>query len=659
MSLDWGAATRLDDGSAAAPSVGVARVVSAAASHWFRAAADSRSAARLEAERWLLLRRAPCCGGAAFAPWMVVAPCVAVQACAGSIYSWSIFNAAMDSRVWNAPGTNALAFLVSVASYGLSTAALGAHIGRIGPLAAVARAAVLLPAAWACASAASAAGSLAGLLLGYGLLLGVGIAHGYLATTSVMQRWFPKRKGLAAGVAVAGFGIGAFAWTLLGKALLSDAYSYSVPGVQAAFAWTALVALLLSLPFMRLPPPGWLPPEAAAVAAAAETEKASAAAAAAVEAAAAGAAAGDAAPASPSAATFSSSAAATTPMSSAKTSTMQPAPADLPPVLVECPAVMPPPSASARSPDRVYTLALAASTLEFWLCAMLVFCSSMPGVVFLSSSADMAMYAFSLSASTGFSITAAQNAVNFAGRLGWGLFSDRTGRKSFYLFAAIAQTVAVTAMPAAVRGGALGVWLCSFLAIGSLYGGTFGVLPALTSELFGPGISSATHGCMLSFWALSAVVGVPIFTRITATHTVAAGISPSGAVVYHPSPDAYAINAEWLIALPALASLAAALLNTRTRDRILRRAGAQLRVRLPAGRVAIFDWHRDAGASAAWLRVRVLDSAQQEDEWAAHLLADAQAAEAGCKGPSSGLADLATITLSPLPAARTHTLGNN
>ena len=431
MSLDWGAATRLDDGSAAAPSVGVARVVSAAASHWFRAAADSRSAARLEAERWLLLRRAPCCGGAAFAPWMVVAPCVAVQACAGSIYSWSIFNAAMDSRVWNAPGTNALAFLVSVASYGLSTAALGAHIGRIGPLAAVARAAVLLPAAWACASAASAAGSLAGLLVGYGVLLGVGIAHGYLATTSVMQKWFPRRKGLAAGVAVAGFGVGAFAWTLLGKALLSDAYGFSVPGVQAAFACTALVALILSLPFMRLPPPGWPAPEAAASPPASP-----------------------AAPPSPP-----------TDVVPASSCVAPPAP----PGVEARPGAAAQPSASSRSPDRVYTLATAASTLEFWLCAALVFGSSMPGVVFLSSSADMAMYAFGLSAATGFSITAAQNAVNCAGRLGWGLGSDRVGRKSFYLFAALAQTAAVAAMPAAVRGGALGAWLCCFLAIGSLY----------------------------------------------------------------------------------------------------------------------------------------------------------------------------------------------
>ena len=275
------------------------------------------------------------------------------------------------------------------------------------------------------------------------------------------------------------------------------------------------------------------------------------------------------------------------------------------------------------------------------------------------------MYAFGLTASAGFTITAAQNAVNCAGRLGWGLGSDRMGRKSFYLFAALAQTAAVAAMPAAVRGGALGAWLCSFLAIGSLYGGTFGVLPALTSELFGPGISSATHGCMLSFWALSAVVGVPIFTRVTATHTVAAGVSPAGVAIFHPAPDAYAINAEWLVALPALASLAAALLNTRTRDRILRRSSAQLRVRLPLGRVAVVDWLRSDGARVAALpRVRVLDAAQQEEEWAEHLAAaaaaDARAAEArGGAKAGGGLAEqLATITLSPLPAARhAHALG--
>jgi len=598
-SLAWGAAARLpaeseakrgdDDGISSGVSRaaeaksghddGTSSGVSRAAAHWFRPSLERRSAAQLEAEHWVLFFRS----SGAYRRWMAVAPCVAVQACCGSIYSWSIFNAKMDTTVWHSPGTNAIGFLLSVAAYGSATFLLGAHIGRLGPFAGCARAAVLLPTAWALAAAASAGGSLLGLCIGYGVLLGVGIAHGYLSTTSVMQKWFPEYKGLAAGVAVAGFGLGAFGWTLLGKALLQG--GASVPTVQLVFAGIIAVAVLAALPFMRLPPPGWQPAAEAAAAApppAAPPGVAAAAAEAAVAAA-------------------------------------------------SLPAAPPPPpplTAASRQPDRDYTLAEAACTLEFWLVALLVFGSSMPGVVFLSSAADMAHYAFALNSADAFSITAAQNGINCLGRLGWGLASDRLGRKTFYLLAALGQALAVALMPAAVRGGQLALWLAAFLSIGSLYGGTFGVLPALTAELWGPGISSATHGAMLSFWALSAVVGVPIFTRVTATHAVVVVDPATGAASAQPTPDAYAVNAEWLLALPLAAAAAAAALNTRTRDRVLRRAAHQaLRLRLPAGRVLVVGGRGGGGGGAccgcARPRCRVLNAEQQADEWAAHLAAAA------------------------------------
>lgn len=203
--------------------------------------------------------------------------------------------------------------------------------------------------------------------------------------------------------------------------------------------------------------------------------------------------------------------------------------------------------------------------------------------------APVRRYALGLPPGTAFAITAAQNAVNFGGRLCFGLLSDRVGRKSFYVLAAAAQAVAVAAMPAAFRSGSVALWVAEFMAVGALYGGTFGVLPALTSELFGPGVASATHGCMLTLWALSAVVGVPAFTAVTAR------VTRGG----HPAPEAYAINASWLAALPAVATVAAALLNTRTRDRIMVRASARwtlARLRLPGGRVFVVD--RDADVCA-------------------------------------------------------------
>jgi OFA family oxalate/formate antiporter-like MFS transporter len=82
---------------------------------------------------------------------------------------------------------------------------------------------------------------------------------------------------------------------------------------------------------------------------------------------------------------------------------------------------------------------------------------------------------------------------NFTGRFGWGFISDRIGRKTFYIFATAAQVFAIGLMCVWIREGNYGMWLFSFLLIGSLYGGGFGCLPAFVSDLFGSKISAATR----------------------------------------------------------------------------------------------------------------------------------------------------------------------
>ena len=685
----------------------------AALQSWFRPAHEARSAAVLEREKWLCLH--PRSG--AFKRIHIVLPCVLIQCCLGSIYSWSIFNAAMDVSTWHVPGTNAMAFLASVAFYGLSTSVFGAHIGRIGPFASVRRTLILLPGAWCCAAAGSSTGMLWLLLAGYGPLLGIGIAHGYLATTGAMQRWWPEKKGVAAGVAVAGFGVGAFVWTLIGKAMLdpAGAYAWSAPAVQLFFGGISFCLIAVSLPLLRLPPPGWMPPVVVAGAPATATTqqtpggKIEMQASDVTEVTQAHVQSSDGmvdatAQHTPDD-TFTPASVVTWSLppnervdngarrddlksivqqgrvsttdellhtQGANASFMAQRTIDAPLVLAAQPpsespavplavasamasaaantaastiagpaaagaavqplrgAVLSSISRDSCAPDQNYTLPEAARNREFLLTALLVFGSSMPGVVFLSSSADMAQYAFGLPPGTAFAITALQNLVNFAGRLGFGWLSDRYGRKAFYILAAAAQTAAVAAMPMAVRTGALSTWLVAFFTIGALYGGTFGVLPALTAELFGSSISSATHGCMLTLWALSAVVGIPIFTRVTATITQT---TANGAV--HPAPEAYARNAEWLLALPALATLAACALNTRTRDRVARRMLNQvLRLRLPGSHVFVVtapaapaaigdDTVAPADAVVVWpslhrwrrWRGHLLDAAATEAEW--------------------------------------------
>lgn len=48
--------------------------------------------------------------------------------------------------------------------------------------------------------------SLIGIYLSYGLIMGIGLGTGYLSPVKTLMLWFQDKKGLATGLAVAGFG---------------------------------------------------------------------------------------------------------------------------------------------------------------------------------------------------------------------------------------------------------------------------------------------------------------------------------------------------------------------------------------------------------------------------------------------------------------------
>ena len=43
----------------------------------------------------------------------------------------------------------------------------------------------------------------------YGMIGGMGLGMGYVTPVSTMVKWFPDRRGLATGLAIMGFGLGA------------------------------------------------------------------------------------------------------------------------------------------------------------------------------------------------------------------------------------------------------------------------------------------------------------------------------------------------------------------------------------------------------------------------------------------------------------------
>ena len=69
------------------------------------------------------------------------------------------------------------------------------------------------------------------LYIGYGVIGGCGLGLGYVSPVSTLIKWFPDRRGMAAGMAIMGFGGGAMIGAPLMESLLDR---FSRPPVYLA-----------------------------------------------------------------------------------------------------------------------------------------------------------------------------------------------------------------------------------------------------------------------------------------------------------------------------------------------------------------------------------------------------------------------------------------
>jgi OFA family oxalate/formate antiporter-like MFS transporter len=101
-------------------------------------------------------------------------------------------------------------------------------------------------------------------LLFVGVLGGSGIGLGYVVPIAVGMRWFPDKKGMITGLAVAGFGFGATLWMALADRLgtLGGGELLSRIGLSQTFIVYGIAYLIIvsiGSIWMIFPPEGWTP----------------------------------------------------------------------------------------------------------------------------------------------------------------------------------------------------------------------------------------------------------------------------------------------------------------------------------------------------------------------------------------------------------------
>ena len=155
---------------------------------------------------------------------LIAVLCTAIQMCLGTVYAWSYFQTLLVRELdWSHTQT-AVAFSITIFSLGMAAALGGAMLSRHGPRKLAVIGSIMFCGGYFIASLSLVIESLALFYLGFGVIGGIGIGLGYVTPVATVAKWFPDRKGLATGIVVMGFGVGALVLsTALAPVLLLQA----------------------------------------------------------------------------------------------------------------------------------------------------------------------------------------------------------------------------------------------------------------------------------------------------------------------------------------------------------------------------------------------------------------------------------------------------
>ena len=144
-------------------------------------------------------------------------PALLLHCSIGTVYCWSIFSQEIANYIGFSKGAVEWAFSFAIFFLGMSAAFLGSLVEKnIHKSSLIATITFTLGMAgtgffiWyggqSLASGSPSKLALIGIYISYGFIMGIGLGSGYLSPVKTLMLWFKDKKGLATGLAVAGFG---------------------------------------------------------------------------------------------------------------------------------------------------------------------------------------------------------------------------------------------------------------------------------------------------------------------------------------------------------------------------------------------------------------------------------------------------------------------
>jgi MFS transporter, OFA family, oxalate/formate antiporter len=403
--------------------------------------------------------------------WGIAIAAVVMQLCLGTVYAWSCFKKPlMGAHGWAETQTQ-LAFIIFMFTVGTAAAFGGTLVDKKGPRFVATLGGILFGCATLLSGLADQIGSVFVLYLTYGFIGGLGNGFCYVTPIATLIRWFPDKRGLVTGLAVMGFGFGAFFMGQIApKMIIAFKGGMTASGVALTFyIWGAIFLVLVvgAAQFFKNPPKGWLP------------------------------------------AGFQPS---KTTVSAADSYTF---------------------GQAAKTPQwyMLWSMLFLNVSAGLGLISQL---SPMAQDLFKpladpNLSPENLVKALALA---GGSVVAYSAIFNGLGRLFWARVSDTIGRKAVFsiMFASQAVIYALVAMGVISSYYLFLVAACYLLAC---YGGGFATMPAFAADSFGPGYIGKVYGFMLTAWAAAGIAGPLVFAKLSRSGAlnVAAGLLVVGLLV--------------------------------------------------------------------------------------------------------------------------------
>ncbi|KAF0698382.1 Aste57867_10984 [Aphanomyces stellatus] len=484
-----------------------------------------------------------------FNRWILFGAAFLSQFCCGSLYAWSIYNAPIDTYIYNNPieGKAVYAFYLACVLVGSAATLVGPWLERHGPQRGLVLGTTCFLMGYVVATVSLSYKSMLGVYLGYGVISGFGIGVNYITPASALIKWFPDMRGTAAGFAVGGFGASSILWS---KVYLPAIDTFGLPSSFLFLGCLMSLVMFMCAIVMRTPPPGYTVGGVNIHGVHVETDD----------------------DVDCEMQVFPQHVNKDNLDSLHHVELCTPIAPDLEPVQEMD-------DTTRVTSHQVWLKQVQSATVLDSLCSvdfvgihLALFGNIVFGLTIISRLSSMAQTIFHRTPTEASTLVSLNGIFTCTGQIVVPMLSDvlvRTcrvrpplARKLVFLMASTIQIIIILTLPTVLRHQLYTVFRVQVWLLMICYGGAFGTVAAFLTDMFGAHNIGALHGCGLTAWSLAGLVGGLGFT-LNYNHLVHES--------HYVPVEAFIENIHWILGLVVLGLVAVSVVRTNHHDRFATR----------------------------------------------------------------------------------------